>query len=84
MMRVVQVEKDELLVSFDVCSLFTNVPVDEAVKVIHRKVKQDKTVKDRTILSPDRRVELLEVCLRSTYFSYDGTAPAPRFYKWSG
>ena len=32
---------DELMVSFDVKSLFTNVPISEAVKVIHDMLERD-------------------------------------------
>ena len=72
-MRNVRVEEDEVLVSFDVSSLFTNVPVGEAVQVIRDRLRNDGTLGDRTTLSPDRVAELLEVCLRSTYFSHEGT-----------
>ncbi len=34
LMTGLRVEEDEMLVSFDVSSLFTNVPIDEAVQVI--------------------------------------------------
>ena len=34
--------KEEVLDSFDVTSLFTNVPVDEAVDVIHRKLAAEE------------------------------------------
>ena len=44
MMRDVCIEKDEMLVSFDVSCLFTNVPVGENVKVIHKQLQQDKTI----------------------------------------
>lgn len=58
---------DEVLASFDVdSSLFTNVPIDKAVSVIRRRFQQDEMLKDRTTLSPDRVVELLELCLRTT------------------
>ena len=73
MMSGLRIEDDEMLVSFDVSSLFTNVPVDEAVRVIHDRLQNDVTLCDRTTLSPDRVAELLEVCLRSTYFCYGGT-----------
>ena len=61
-----------MLVSFDVSSLFTNVPIDEAVQVIRDRLRGDETLVNRTTLSPDRVAELLEACLRSTYFCYGG------------
>ena len=54
-------------------SLFTKVPIDEAVQIIQDRLRKDETLCDRTTLSPDRVAELLEVCLRSTYFCYKGT-----------
>ena len=35
------VESDEILVSFDVSSLFTNVPVGEAVSIICERIRED-------------------------------------------
>ena len=63
---------NEILVSFDVTSLFTNVPTDEAVDIIHRRLLEDEELEERTPLSPDRIAELIRLCLKSTYFSYDG------------
>ena len=51
----------------------TNMPVEEAVLVIRDRLQNDRTLSDRTTLSPNRVAELLEVCLRSTYFSNEGT-----------
>jgi hypothetical protein len=48
-------------VSFDI-SLFTNVPVDEALQVIRSKLHNDDTLLVKIIM------EWLEVCLRTTYF----------------
>ncbi len=69
-----RVEADEALVSFDVTSLFTNVPTEEAVEVIHmyRKLAEEEDLVERTPLSPERIAELLQLCLKSTYFSYNG------------
>ena len=61
------------MVCFDVCSLFTNVPIDEAVRVIRDMLLTDDSLEDRTGLNVDDLTELLEICLRSTYFSYKGT-----------
>ena len=56
------------MVSFDVSSLFTNVPVDKAEHVIHDKLQEDENLEDRTTLSPDRvQNSLRYVCLKSTY-----------------
>ena len=59
----------EALVSFDVTSLFSNVPTDKAVKVKHRKLVEEEDLVERTPLSPER---IAELCLKSTYFSYNG------------
>ena len=71
MIGSVHVESIEILVSFDVSSLFTNVPADEAISVIHRRLGEDGTLGDRTFLSPEWIAELLKMCLKSTYFSYE-------------
>ena len=79
-MADLRIEVDEVLVSFDVSSLFTNVPVDEAVQVIRDRLQQDEMLADRTTLSPDKVADLLEMCLKSTYFSYGGDF----FEQWEG
>ncbi len=45
-------------------------PVDEVVSVIRDKLQNDKSLDERTCLSPECITELLEVFLRSTYFRY--------------
>ena len=50
----VWVAEDELLVSFDVSSLFTNVPLNETVQVIQRKLEQDDTLANRATLFPNK------------------------------
>ena len=40
----------DIMVSFDVCSLFTNVPIDEALKVILEMLSSE----DYNSLSPDK------------------------------
>ena len=67
-------EAEEALFSFDVTSLFTNVPIDEAVDVIHRKLteEEEEDLVERTPLPAERIAELLQLCLKSTYFSYNG------------
>ena len=63
---------DESLVGFDVTSLFTNVPIEEAVGVIRDKLREGEDLVERTPLSPDRVAKLLSPCLKSTYFSFGG------------
>ena len=53
-MMDVRVEAEEALVSFDVTSLFTNVPIDKAVDVIHRKLTEEQDLVERTLLPPER------------------------------
>ncbi|KAL9962144.1 hypothetical protein ACROYT_G031222 [Oculina patagonica] len=61
---------NEIMVSFDVESLFTNVPIDDAVQAALRKLENDPSFADRTTLTPALMADLLNFVLRSTYFQY--------------
>ena len=50
---------DQVLVSFDVVSLFTNIPVDLAIKVATKRLRQNI-------------IDLLSFCLNTTYFVFEG------------
>ena len=63
-----RLSEDESMVSFDIKSLFTNVPVDETLEVVHKGLMEDDTLMDRTVLPPQNVTHLLEMCLRTTYF----------------
>ena len=52
-----KVEDGDILASFDVVSLFTKIPVDEALVVV-REITNEETEK------------LARVCLKSTFFSF--------------
>ena len=67
-----RVEDDEEFRPYDVTALFTSVPIDKALHIIQSRLESDKTLCDRTRLSPKQVVKLLEVCLRCTYFVYNG------------
>ena len=61
MMGNAHVESDEILVSYNVSSLFTNVPVGEVVSIINERLRKDETMEDRTFLSLEQTAELLEM-----------------------
>jgi hypothetical protein len=61
-----------VLVSFDVVSLFTaNIPVDLAIKVATKRLRQDTTLQ-RTSLPIEDIIDLLSFCLNTTYFVFEG------------
>ncbi len=68
----VKVSEDECLVSYDVTALFTSVPVDECVNVIHNLLANDLSLPDHTKLTPQQITDLLTVCLKTTYFVHNG------------
>lgn len=58
--RTILIDENDLLVSFDVVSLFTNIPVLEALHLISQLVDQET-------LNP------IQICLNSTFLSFKGT-----------
>ena len=64
---------NEIMVSFDVESLFTNVPIDAAVQATLQKLENDPSLADRTKLTPAQIADLLTFVLRFIYFLYNGS-----------
>ena len=63
---------NEIMVSFDVESLFTNFLSTPLYKP-HCKLENDPNLADRTTLTPAQIADLLTFALRSTYFQYNGS-----------
>ena len=53
-------------------ALFTSVPIPPVVKIIEEKLKEDKEIPRRTNMNIRHIIKLLEFCLRSTYFVFQG------------
>ena len=66
-------KEGEVLASFDVVSLFTNVPVDLALAVAQRRLQGDSTLEERTCLKVEEVMELLEFCLSATFLGFRGS-----------
>ena len=66
----VVIEKDDILVSFDVVSLFTSVPVDCAIKYIFDLLVVDDSLPTRTQLNAHDIKTGLEIGSNSTVFSF--------------
>ena len=61
------------MVSFNIKSLFTNVPIEGTVQAARQKLNSDPGLADRTTLTPAEIADLLDFVLRSTYFQYNGS-----------
>ena len=73
---VFNITPQEIMVSFDVVSLFTSIPTALALQVTKNKLEADLTILERTNMSVDSIMNLLEFVLDNNYFIVDGT-----FYK---
>ena len=71
-----EVPPGQKLVSYDVSSLFTSIPINEAIPVVRAKLESDQSLPDRCPLDIAQLSALLEMCLSSTYFTFQG-----EFYK---
>ena len=64
-----KLQDDDVLVSFDVVSLFTSIPVDVAISVAHNRLINDENLQDRTAIPITDIVKLLDFCLFNHQFS---------------
>ena len=65
-------QEGEVLASFNMVSLFTNVPMDLALAVAQQWLQEDSALSDRTCLSVKEVMELIEFCLSTTFLGFCG------------
>ena len=63
------IPNDHLLVSFDVKSLFTNVPLDQTIEIILNRVYKKNEIS--TDMTKSEMKELLNLCIKSVHFTFD-------------
>jgi hypothetical protein len=66
LLKLVNLRGQEILVTFDVVSLFTNIPVYEALLVFRNRLDNDNTLAELSVLNMEAIMELLDGCLRTT------------------
>ena len=67
------IDEDEIMVSFDVVSLFTAIPVEKACERIRTKRETDVTLPSRTKLTIDDIISLLRFTLTNSFFTHNNT-----------
>lgn len=68
-----KIQDHEIMVSFDVESLFTNVPIKGTVEAARQKLESDASPADRTTPTPAQIADFTDFILRSTYLQYNGS-----------
>ena len=72
----IKIQPDECIMSYDVSALFTFIPIEPAIKIIQKHLEDDKDLSNRTSMTVNHIIRLLDFCLKNTYFSLQG-----RFYE---
>ena len=81
-LKDINMEQTDMMISFDVKSLFTMIPIKDSITITRDWLTADVELEDRTLLSIDNLCKLTEFCLCSSYFCFadnfyeqkDGTA----------
>ena len=60
------------MMSFDVEALFTSVPIEPPISIIKKLLEEDKNLHQRTTMTVKQISCLIESCLRTTYFIFQG------------
>ena len=72
----ITLQPGECITSYDVSAMFTSVPIEPVINIIRRKLELDKELHTRTTMNVEQINSLLESCLKTIYFQFQG-----RFYE---
>ena len=70
--KEVRLKDGESIMSYDVTSLFTSVPIKPTLEIIQKRLTEDPDLHNRTSMNIQQIVNLLEFCLNSTNFMFQG------------
>ena len=70
--KEVKLKKEESMASYDVTALFISTPIPPVLETLEEKLTYDKDLPQRTSMNTRHIIRLLEFCLRSTYFVFQG------------
>ena len=65
------VSSDEIMISFDVKSLFTSIPMDLALTIVNKRLQKDQDLAERSNMSISNIMRLLEFVLNHNYFKHN-------------
>ena len=71
--KQVRLQADEIITSYDVSALFTSVPIEAAINIIQRRLELGQELHSRTNMKVEHITSLLEFCLKTTYFQFQGS-----------
>ena len=67
-----KIEPDEIMLCFDVTSLCTTIPIDQALLIVKDLSEHDDKLAERTLFSPRQVLNLLDILLRTKHFKFNG------------
>ena len=70
MLTTVNIAPNDIMVSFDVESLFTSVPTSEVLPLLRSRLESDQTPSEESGLSVDSILELVSFCVNTSYFQF--------------
>ena len=71
--KCIQLQQGECIMSYDVKALFTSIPIGPTTSIIRKHLEQDKDLQQRTTMTVNDIICVLEFCLKNTYFIFKGT-----------
>ena len=71
-LKTIKLSPQECITSYDVKALFTSVPIGPAIKITKQLLEDDQELQNRTSMTVQHIICLLELCLKNTYFIFQG------------
>ena len=71
-LKGITLQGNECITLYDVSALFTSVPIDPVINIIRRKLELDQELHWRTSRKVEQVISLVEFCLKTTYFQFQG------------